>query len=926
MNILHGMELSVKIANWDFAGQEIYYATHQLFLSERSVFLIVFNLASPMHNYIKFWLESVHKRAPGSPVVLVGTHADDERCSEEYLETIRHEMRIKYQTQFPKIAGFFFVSVTTGKGMDSFCDELAIIIAAHKCMGEHLPRNYLELEKLVLSEAKKRMPPVIPWAEYMEMAKLCLIFTERDLLAATSVLHKFGSLFHFPEYQKLQEVVILDPQWLMDLMSSVISTKHNFCKDGILAASALPQIWKAPKYPPEMHPFILSLIERFEISFPIDKHAHNLALRQQVDGEEMLYLIPIALPEKRPVQAEMQWPAEIGPEESLFGRAYQMPFLPNGFFGRLMVRLLAFPLKANLYWRTGLIAQMGKEMILVELTQQTVSHVLNVLVRTKLRGEDLSSLSWLVFAAVETLTQDWYNMSVTSYVPCSHCLSLGLPNPSLFLLEDCKHAATVPNSSFFYCNNGEDRRPVRLDKLAPDLAMVNLGGHKLKIQDLQKEETPIGEGGFAIVYKGTWRGQPVAIKELKRAALPSFNDGDDMASQRKAFEEFRHEVWIMSGLAHPNLVEMKGFCLRPPCIVTELVESGSLFDFISKESNELTWSLRLKIAKDIAKGCAFLHNACPPVMHRDLKSPNILLASVDANASVVAKVCDFGVSLNSAQHTGRIVDCPLWLAPEVLQNKPYTEKADVYSVGVIYWELLTRQKYFGHIPFMSLIEDKIIGGERPVIPDDCPASYRDLIEACWAQDPGRRPSSNEVIERIEALIVELCPEIVGYDAGVEARFHAERERYRKEKESEEEEQQNRIENQERRQKRLLTMHNSSQLKPVSKRCLLSQSIKKHMLLDTTNPFTEEEINGWMEVFVRQQRVESESATQTAPGLFAKPTSEDQEAEEDINQTDKALFPNEPADPQSWRHTKATTKEQKHFLNLAKTSLQARAEE
>jgi hypothetical protein len=122
------------------------------------------------------------------------------------------------------------------------------------------------------------------------------------------------------------------------------------------------------------------------------------------------------------------------------------------------------------------------------------------------------------------------------------------------------------------------------------------------------------------------------------------------------------------------------------------------------------------------------------------------------------------------------------------------------------------------------------------------------------------------------------------------------------------------------------MHNSSQLKPVSKRCLLSQSIKKHMLLDTTNPFTEEEINGWMEVFVRQQRVESESATQTAPGLFAKPTSEDQEAEEDINQTDKALFPNEPADPQSWRHTKATTKEQKHFLNLAKTSLQARAEE
>jgi serine/threonine protein kinase len=95
------------------------------------------------------------------------------------------------------------------------------------------------------------------------------------------------------------------------------------------------------------------------------------------------------------------------------------------------------------------------------------------------------------------------------------------------------------------------------------------------------------------------------------------------------------------------------------------------------------------------------------------------------------------VSLNSAQRTaGRIVDCPLWLAPEVLQNRPYTEKADVYSVGVIYWELYTRQKYFGDVSFMSLVEDKVIAGERPPIPAACPPSYRALIQSCWAQDPG----------------------------------------------------------------------------------------------------------------------------------------------------------------------------------------------
>jgi serine/threonine protein kinase len=88
----------------------------------------------------------------------------------------------------------------------------------------------------------------------------------------------------------------------------------------------------------------------------------------------------------------------------------------------------------------------------------------------------------------------------------------------------------------------------------------------------------------------------------------------------------------------------------------------------------------------------------------------------------------------------------VWLAPEVLQNKPYTEKADVYSVGVILWELFTRQKFFGEVSFMSLVEDKVISGERPPIPASCPPSYRNLIEACWAQDPGtRHDTTNDTV-------------------------------------------------------------------------------------------------------------------------------------------------------------------------------------
>jgi len=143
-----------------------------------------------------------------------------------------------------------------------------------------------------------------------------------------------------------------------------------------------------------------------------------------------------------------------------------------------------------------------------------------------------------------------------------------------------------------------------------------------------------------------------------------------------------HPELPLSGLNHPNLVAMRGFCADPACIVTEYVGAGSLQAYLSDQEKPLDWALRLKIAKDIgacgcsaiptpsavspnplsrgaAKGCQFLHSTSPPVIHRDLKSPNVLLASVSSEAEVVAKVCDFGVSfMASAQTAGRRVDCP----------------------------------------------------------------------------------------------------------------------------------------------------------------------------------------------------------------------------------------------------------------------------
>eukprot|EP00339_Tiarina_fusa_P014873 CAMPEP_0117053630 /NCGR_PEP_ID=MMETSP0472-20121206/37103_1 /TAXON_ID=693140 ORGANISM="Tiarina fusus, Strain LIS" /NCGR_SAMPLE_ID=MMETSP0472 /ASSEMBLY_ACC=CAM_ASM_000603 /LENGTH=224 /DNA_ID=CAMNT_0004768777 /DNA_START=509 /DNA_END=1180 /DNA_ORIENTATION=+ len=210
-------------------------------------------------------------------------------------------------------------------------------------------------------------------------------------------------------------------------------------------------------------------------------------------------------------------------------------------------------------------------------------------------------------------------------------------------------------------------------------------------------QNELGEGSFARVYRATYKGSEVAVKVIKLDSdSPDIKETDEQLRER--FVEFRHEVSLMSGLDHPNLVELKGLCLDTDemLMVTEYLAYGDLFNFLHDENQKMPWSLRLKIAYDVAKGMKFLHTTTPPIIHRDLKTPNILLASTKSNARVCAKVADFGLS-STLVHTisGRNVFNPNWLAPEVMvPGAEYTEKADVYSYGIILWELVTRQVPF----------------------------------------------------------------------------------------------------------------------------------------------------------------------------------------------------------------------------------------
>lgn len=250
----------------------------------------------------------------------------------------------------------------------------------------------------------------------------------------------------------------------------------------------------------------------------------------------------------------------------------------------------------------------------------------------------------------------------------------------------------------------------------------------------------IGSGGFGIVFRGKFRGETVAIKKIHAHAL---NNPSSIA-------EFRSEVAVLCTLQHPNILRFLGACTKPPSlmIITEFMARGTLFELLHQSNTKVTWAMRKKMALDTCKGMRYLHDS--KLLHRDLKSSNLML-----DDQFNCKVGDFGLTRISsgavaAQMTGQCGTFQ-YMAVEVLANKPYSEKADVFSFGVLLWELVARKlPYFGMQPMQVGIA-VMHKGLRPTIPERCPAPLAKLIKACWQDVPERRPSFAQIQHHLEMM-------------------------------------------------------------------------------------------------------------------------------------------------------------------------------
>mmetsp|Transcript_7424 Transcript_7424/g.22595 ORF Transcript_7424/g.22595 Transcript_7424/m.22595 type:complete len:852 (+) Transcript_7424:382-2937(+) len=258
----------------------------------------------------------------------------------------------------------------------------------------------------------------------------------------------------------------------------------------------------------------------------------------------------------------------------------------------------------------------------------------------------------------------------------------------------------------------------------------------------------IGAGGFGEVYKAKYRDQMVAVKTLQR-----IEDEDPQT----VIAEFMVEMKLMSKLRHANIVSFLGACIEAPnfAILLEFMPGGSLYRAIHRRrrNNMGPFSL-LKtawIAYGIAKGMEYLHAQYPVIIHRDLKSPNVLLGT---NVHEV-KVTDFGLSrLLVATHcnTGP-GGTPEWMAPELLRQDRFDAQSDVFSFGVILWELVMCEKPWRNDHPMQIVFKVGSRGEKLAVPHDvdCVPEFREMIHRCFHDAPEKRPTFQVLTAELDAL-------------------------------------------------------------------------------------------------------------------------------------------------------------------------------
>ncbi|TYH57675.1 hypothetical protein ES332_D08G105900v1 [Gossypium tomentosum] len=296
--------------------------------------------------------------------------------------------------------------------------------------------------------------------------------------------------------------------------------------------------------------------------------------------------------------------------------------------------------------------------------------------------------------------------------------------------------------------------PSKIEPTKAEAEAIARGLQTIKNDDLE-EIRQLGSGTYGAVYHGKWKGSDVAIKRIKASCFAG-----KPSERERLIADFWKEALILSSLHHPNVVSFYGIVRDGPdgslATVTEFMVNGSLKQFLQKKDRTIDRRKRLIIAMDAAFGMEYLHGK--NIVHFDLKCENLLVNMRDPQRPV-CKIGDLGLS-KVRQHTlvsGGVRGTLPWMAPELLSGKSnmVSEKIDVYSFGIVMWELLTGEEPYADMHCASIIGGIVNNTLRPKIPSWCDPEWKALMEKCWASDAAERSPFSEISQRLRSMAAAI---------------------------------------------------------------------------------------------------------------------------------------------------------------------------
>lgn len=340
--------IETTLNTWDFGGQEIYHATHQFFLTRRSLYLVVWNARlGADQGRLHYWLDTIKALAPDAPVLLIATHID-ERDPDLNLPL--------YEQAFPQVVGSLSVSNVTGEGIDQLRRVMSKFASGLPLMGQPWPSSWIAVEKDLLDMPDHH----ITSSQYMECCREHHVQAEMAQGTLGSYLHDLGKILYFRDDYLLSNLIVLKPNWVTKAISQVLTDETTRDAKGILTHADLPRIWAIDEdgrpYEPHLYPVFLRLMERFDLSYQIEAGAPN--------DHTTHSLVPQLLPHQPPPDLA-PWPQRPPEGTAQLEMIYKLDFVPAGIMSWFIVR--SHPYTKEIHWREGVLLEYEGHGARVEL-------------------------------------------------------------------------------------------------------------------------------------------------------------------------------------------------------------------------------------------------------------------------------------------------------------------------------------------------------------------------------------------------------------------------------------------------------------------------------------------------------------------------------------------------------------------------------